>query len=185
MIIFDTETTGLITNSVIPGSRQPRIIQLFCLKLDDDNFAEIDSFNAPLINPCVPIEPEATKVHGVTDEMVKAKDVPTFEALYKPLAKFFLGEKELVAHNLAFDRDVLYYELLRLNKSLQFPWPPNHVCTVEQTEHIRGYRLKLGDLYEYLFNEKFADAHNAEADVRALARCYIELVEAKGFIKRK
>jgi hypothetical protein len=33
------------------------------------------------------------------------------------------------------------------------------------------------DLYELLFGEKFANAHDAKADVEALANCYFELVK--------
>ena len=52
------------------------------------------------------------------------------------------------------------------------------VCTVELTEHKKGYRLKLSDLHEHLFGEDFKEAHDARADADALARCYVALLKA-------
>jgi DNA polymerase-3 subunit alpha len=65
-------------------------------------------------------------------------------------------------------------EMRRLG--LTVAWP-RVICTVEETEHLKGHRLKLSDLYELLFGEKFANAHDAKADVEALAKCYFELVK--------
>lgn len=172
MIIFDTETTGLIANSAIPADRQPRIIDICCLKFDDTTFEERGILHSGLINPGVHIEEDATKRHGYSDDSVKGQ--PTFAWFYNDLVEFFFGERLMVAHNCAFDRDILFYELLRLGKALQFPWPPVHHCTVELTEHIKGHRLNLTDLHEHLFGEKFKNAHDAVSDVRALARCYVE-----------
>src|SRR5262249_43032643 len=79
----------------------------------------------------------------------------------------------VVAHNAAFDKDMLDLEFKRLNLT-PIAWPPI-LCTVEQTIHVTGYRLSLSALYEHLFGETFKDAHRAETDVRALTRCVIEL----------
>ncbi len=49
------------------------------------------------------------------------------------------------------------------------------ICTVESTEHIKGFRLTLTKLHEHLFGEAFPSAHRAENDVRPLTRCFIEL----------
>jgi DNA polymerase III subunit alpha len=48
----------------------------------------------------------------------------------------------------------------------------------------RGGKFKLPtltELHEYLFNEKFAEAHNATADVEATTRCFLELVKRGNF----
>jgi DNA polymerase III epsilon subunit-like protein len=179
MICIDFETSGLIANCAIPATRQPRIVEVCAIKLDDVTLEETAVFHYRL-NPGILMEADAVKTHGITNEMVK--DCPSFAAIYNDLADFFLGERTMTAHNAAFERDILRYELERIGKLLQFPWPVFHHCTVELTEHIKGYRLNLTDLHEHLFGEKFKGAHDAVADVRALARCY-KACRERGIIK--
>ena len=93
------------------------------------------------------------------------------------LTDFFLGARHIVAHNLPFDRKVLRFELERLDKVTKFPWPPNHICTVEIGQKVWGKMRKLGDIYEELFGEKIEGAHRSINDVEATARIvnwYIE-----------
>jgi hypothetical protein len=52
----------------------------------------------------------------------------------------------------------------------KFPWPPNHICTVEIGQKVWGKMRKLGDIYEELFGEKISGAHRSINDVEATAR---------------
>jgi hypothetical protein len=70
---------------------------------------------------------------------------------------------------------MLSLEQQRLNRMNKFPWPRNQICTVQATKHIKGHRLKLGELYEYLFGTPMGDAHRAEIDVLNLAKVAAEL----------
>ena len=181
MIIFDFETTGLLGVSSLPATsdarnKQARATQLCAIKIDDVTFQQVDQFHSFFDPFPTPVLPDAAKVSGLSTEYLRGQ--PTFASKYKELATFFLGERRLVAHNLAFDRDILFYELARIGRQIQFPWPVEHVCTVELTEHIKGYRMKLGELHEHLFGEGFKEAHDARADTAALARCYIALLKA-------
>ena len=48
----------------------------------------------------------------------------------------------------------------------------------------RGGKFKLPtltELHEFLFNEPFAEAHNATADVEATTRCFLELIRKEVF----
>lgn len=197
-IVFDTETTGLIENSAIPLKQQPHIIELcaieidlnpelFCWGCDDDHWPEARDkllSEAPmfssLFNPGTKIEEETTKITGITGEMLLTA-IP-FASKIKEMQRFFLGATHMVGHNLSFDRDMLAIELKRLNMECQFPWPPRHICTVEQTETIEGYRLGLNDLHEKLTGARFNEHHRAEPDTRATARCFVELVR-QGIIR--
>jgi DNA polymerase III epsilon subunit-like protein len=172
MIIFDTETTGLAKSSMTPLDKQTSIVEFAAIKLDDETFREIGRMEF-MCNPNKMIEPDAVRVSGITNEMVSTK--PPFSAYLKVLSEFFLGERTMVAHNVAFDRDMLKYELMRLDRIHHFPWPMNHVCTVERTFYIQNRKLKLIELYQHFFNEKFKDAHRAMNDVEALTRIVIEL----------
>lgn len=88
-IVFDLETTGLVN---------PDIVQV----------GIVDSGGRILyegrIKPSKPIEPGATKAHGLTDEDVK--DCPPFEAVYEELRTIF-GLGVPFAYNYAFDEPVL------------------------------------------------------------------------------
>lgn len=172
MIVFDTETTGLIDNIAAPLRLQPSIIELFALKLDEE-WNEVDTFST-LIDPGTKLDEKITQITGLTDEILKG--APRFVQVYPELVDFFLGERIVVAHNLKYDISMLLLELRRIDAETKFPFPPRHICTVEATHHIKGHRMKLHDLYIYLFEEAFEDAHSAEADVRATARCVIELM---------
>lgn len=178
MIIFDTETTGLYGNTLLPLKQQPKIIELFALKLDDKTLEETASLGL-LIHPGDKLSKEIIQITGITDELLEGK--PSWPMVQKEVAEFFLGERRMVAHNLSFDAQLLNFELRRTDSLTKFPWPMEWVDTVEATEHLKGFRLSLSDLHIHLFGEAFASAHRAENDVRALARCYVELVN-KGLI---
>lgn len=167
-IILDTETTGLINNSLVPLHHQPQIIEIFCLSLDDEG-NELGSYGC-LINPGKPLPAEIKKIVSITDDMLS--DAPSFEAVAPEIKAFIEGHDIVVAHNLSYDMKMVTYEMMRARMAVKWP---QLVCTVEQTIHIKGHRLSLTALYEYLFGEPFSGAHRAETDVRATARCYLEL----------
>lgn len=182
MILFDVETTGLAKPDAQPVKEQHRIIEFAAVKLDDETLEETEEF-CQLIHPGVPLPPVITKITGITDAMLR--DAPPFKEVLRPLKKFFLGEKNLVAHNLGFDRSMLAWELERLGHEHRFPWPPRHVCTVEASTqfHPEGKNMKLGDLYTLATNGgQIQGAHRGLTDVRAMAVCVRWLAD-KGIIR--
>ena len=166
MIIFDLETTGLPKAEGSDLDSQPKIIEFGAIRVTDGNLEEVDRIEF-FCNPGYPLDPKITKITGITDEMLK--DEKPFIANYHKLCDFFLGEKILVAHNLPFDRKVLKFELERLDKMTKFPWPPEHICTVEVGQKVWGKMRKLGDVYEELFGKKIEGAHRSMNDVEATA----------------
>ena len=95
--IFDTETTG---DNV---KRSDKPIEIACVHW---NYKK--GFLAPpkswLINPQMPIHPAAIAVHGLTDEDVE--QAPLLEDILPELHDF-IGETNLVAHNIEFDLNML------------------------------------------------------------------------------
>ena len=171
MIIFlDLETTGLTLPSSADLELQPKIIEIGAIKVHScGTFAEFSE----LIDPQQEISAEITKITGIKPEQLRGKR--RIEELLPELAEFFLGAHTLIAHNLAFDRDVLYFELLRAGWERRFPFPPNQVCTVDSTMHIKGRRMKLTELYEHTQGKPLAQTHRALDDVKALRECYQSL----------
>jgi DNA polymerase-3 subunit epsilon len=167
MILYDCEADGLLKASAIPLEQQPRILEIGLLIVDDSKkkmpvMAEWNTF----VNPGRPVPDEVVKITGITDAMVKG--APTFAALYGSLVQLFLGQKAIVAHNLPYDRGVLAGELQRIGKLTQFPWPPNHICTCETTEHLEGKYLKQEVLYERVTGRPAQQTHRALDDVKQL-----------------
>lgn len=172
-VIFDTETTGFITSVDAPLHTQPKIIELFALKVNDQTL-EIEGELEMLMDPKQALDEEIIKVTGLKDEDLKGKG--EFPAHYKAISDFWFGQRFSVGHNVTFDCDMLEVELRRIGKANRFPWSPNRICTVEASEHYMGRRLKLIDLHAYLFGEGFEQAHRARNDVMATYRCVKEMV---------
>lgn len=95
-VVFDLETTGI-------SCRIDRVVEISAIKVEK---GQITSEFTSLVNPGVPIPYEASKVNGITDEMVK--DAPAFD---KVLEEFldFAGDRVLVGHNIhSFDMNFIY-----------------------------------------------------------------------------
>ena len=79
LAVLDLETTGI-------DPKLDRIVEVSVLKLlpggDHDH-------RTRRVNPGVPIPPEATAVHGITDDDVA--DCPTFRAIAPALSKYLDG----------------------------------------------------------------------------------------------
>jgi DNA polymerase III alpha subunit (gram-positive type) len=163
MIVFDLETTGLPKAEGSDLNMQPRIIEFGAIKVDE-NFEEIGKLEF-FCNPGHELDPKIIKITNITDDMLK--DKKPFIAHYKDLCEFFIGQREIVAHNLPFDRKVLRFELERVDKLTKFPWPIEHICTVEVGQQVWGKMRKLGDIYEELFGFKIENAHRSINDVKA------------------
>ena len=173
IVVMDTEATELLAPEASDINLQPHIMEFAGIKLDKQmNEVERISF---LVTPPISVPPEVIKITGLMDEMLK--DAGALITHMSKLQKFFVGSEILVAHNASYDVGVLSYELQRLGLQNKFPWPPRHICTVESTMQIRGYRLNLAKLHEHLFNQKFEGAHRALADTEALLKCFRKLVD--------
>lgn len=179
MILFDTETTGLVNPTLVPLDQQPEIIELGAVKLDDATLEEVEYFTALVKPKRLPLDPKITQITGLTS--FDLQDQKPFAAYYLPLCQFFLGEHVLVGHNLDFDRSLLWFELQRIDKVRQFPWPYVHQCTVELTFHLNGYRLSQDKLYQHYCQKPPSGAHRALADVRNLADV-VRLMRAEGLL---
>lgn len=180
-LVMDTETTGLIENGSLALDRQPEIIE-FCGLLADLSTGKVVDELDVLIRPSRPLEDRPsvvrgkagkksiTEITGITNEMLNGR--PTFAEASDGIFKMVEGAPLVIAQNASFDKEMLDIEAARLG--LQLEWPPL-LCSIEQTVHLRGYRLALGDLHEHLLGKKFEGAHRARADVEALLRCLVEL----------
>ena len=190
-LIFDTETTGLPRNWNAPLSDSdnwPRCVQIaWQLHASDGRMISHDDF---IIKPDgfdIPFESE--KVHGISTSLAKQDGVDIITALESFLSVLDQAEF-LVGHNLNFDLKIIGAELLRLNKENTLAEKLILDTCTEDTALLcelpggRGGKFKLptlAELYFFLFQDSFEEAHNATADVEATARVFIELIRQNKF----
>ncbi len=179
-LFFDVETTGLPKNYKKPYTdlaNWPHIVQLSWIvaSLDGTVIKEVDR----IIKVDFPIPEQASRVHGITNEISLQKGVPLKDVLEEFLSDLPEAVK-LIGHNLSFDFTILQSELLRCNLNPEIQ--KNQFCTMKSsTDYCRlpgpyGFKWpKLEEVYQICFNEVLENAHNALIDVRATARVYYEL----------
>lgn len=169
-LIFDTETTGLLQPKIAPLIDQPSIIE-FAGVVIDENLQIVEEVEF-LCDPGFKISAEITKITGIKQEQLVGQK--PFSEYADQIISLFSGCDEVVAHNLKFDYGMIDNELKRLGKDEELKWPKK-ICTVEKSYIIKGRRMKLTELHEHLFGIPFDGAHRAMVDVKALARCFVEL----------
>ncbi len=148
-VLFDTETTGLGDDS--------RACEVAWLEFDGA-FNVLDRQRS-LIDPEAPISPQASGVHGITDDMVFA--APTINEYFTIVHDnpFGHGEVVFVAHNAPFDLKYISPHLGR---------HAGTICTLKCARRIYpdAPDHKLQTL-RYMLGLKVegADAHSASGDV--------------------
>lgn len=184
-LIFDTETTGLPIRDDAPLSdfeNWPRAVQI-AWQLHDEKGELIEAKDFVIQPDGFDIPFNAAKVHGITTAVAEEYGVPLAEAMAE-FSEAVKKSKFLVGHNLQFDNNVLGCEYLRLEQENILEGRPVLDTGEETREYCqlpggRGGKFKmprLEELHEKLFGHKFAEAHNAAADVEATTRCFFEAV---------
>jgi DNA polymerase III epsilon subunit family exonuclease len=98
-IAFDLETTG-----TLPGVDQ--IAEIGAVQFGETGLPEM--IFATLINPCISMPEGASRVNGITDDMLVGK--PLITDVLDAFAEF-CGDDILVAHNAAFDAQFLLSDI--------------------------------------------------------------------------
>jgi len=160
-IYYDTETTGV--------------------RPDKDRIIEIAAFNpetqktfCEFIHPQIPIPPEASSVHHITDDMVK--DSHPFSIVGQKFIDFCGPDAVLIAHNNdSFDRLFLEQECLRHSLSLP-KWE-----YVDSLKWSRKYRPDLPKHALQFLRETYQveanQAHRALDDVIILYKVFSLMID--------
>jgi DNA polymerase-3 subunit epsilon len=163
-ILFDTETTGL---DPLTGDR---VIEIAALELIRDLPTGVVFHR--LVDPERDIDPDATRVHGLTRADLRGK--PRFAEIVDELLEF-IGGDPLVAHNAMFDFGFLNAELARVGHP--------SICLTRKVDTLELARTRFPGLPNSLdalcrrFGIDLSErtSHNALLDCRLLAEVYIEL----------
>lgn len=152
VVFFDLETTG--TNIL-----HDRIVEISVIKVFPDG-TEIERTRR--INPGIPIPPESTAVHHITDEDVK--DAPRFEQIARSLADLFAGSDIAGFNSNRFDVPMLSEEFARAGVDFDFTSP--RFIDAQNIFHKKEQRT-LSAAYRFYCDKDLEGAHSANADTRA------------------
>lgn len=163
--VLDTETTG-------KDALTDKIIEMGIVVFEYDRNTRqilrvVDSYSG-LEDPLMPIDPAATAVNGITDDMVKGKKLDDSK-----IENMLSGCSFVIAHNSSFDR--VFCER-RMDVFKQLPWACSRSQIDWEAESIGSQKLdyisyKLGFHYE---------AHRAEMDCLALLRVIASTMPVSG-----
>lgn len=152
LVFFDLETTGI-------DIAKDRIVEISMVKVMP-NGEEI--VKTRRINPGMPIPPESTAIHGITDEDVK--DCPKFKEIAKSLAAQIEGCDLAGFNSNRFDIPMLAEEFLRAGVDVDL----NRRKFIDvQTIFHKMEQRNLTAAYKFYCNKDLANAHSAEADMMA------------------
>jgi len=156
-LFLDTETTGL---------NNPRLVSLAF------NISGTNLINHAYYKPPVEIEEGASKVNGITNDMVK--DLPPFQGSKDKLhVQQLLDQLVLVCHNVKFDAQVLVNEGLRVKMKL---------CTVEiaKAMYTQFEKHNLQVLKDNLeLHSPFSKPHSSVGDVITLKKLFQKMYSDK------
>lgn len=149
---FDLETTGInITND--------RIVEISILKVYPNGKEETYT---QLVNPTIPIPPQVTLVHGISDADVA--DKPTFKEISKAVYNM-IKDSDLAGFNSnRFDIPLLAEEMLRAEIDFDMK---NTLSIDVQTIFHKMEQRTLSAAYKFYCDKNLDDAHSAEADTLA------------------
>ena len=152
IVFLDLETTGV-------DPAKDRIVEVSLVKVQPDGSEEVKTRR---INPGMPIPPESTQVHGITDDDVK--DEPRFEQIAKSLAAYIEG-CDLAGYNSnKFDIPVLAEEFLRAGVDVDLK--KRKFVDVQTIFHKMEQRTLVA-AYRFYCDRELEGAHSAEADTLA------------------
>ncbi|MCC6721185.1 MAG: 3'-5' exonuclease [Bacteroidia bacterium] len=152
LVFFDLETTGISTS-------KDRIIELYIIKImTDESEIHLHKF----FNPGIPIPPEATAIHGITNEDVK--DKPMFAEKAEEINTFIDNCDFAGFNSNKFDVPILVEEFYRAGVELNIE--SRKFIDVMRIFHTMEPR-NLSAAYRFYCNKELESAHSAKFDTIA------------------
>ncbi|MGW2692409.1 exonuclease domain-containing protein [Streptomyces sp. NPDC001296] len=169
---WDTETTG-------PDPLNDRIVTAAFIVRGG---GRPDRHFSWLINPGIPIPPEATAVHGIDDAKAQAEGQDPKTALDEIATNLFRAaawSMPVIAFNQSFDWSILHYDLKRHGlptvedrlaeyaADLHLPLIDPHVIDKQCDRYVRGSGMRKLKPTAARYGVELTDWHTAEADALA------------------
>ena len=173
-VVFDTETTGLLPH------RGDEIVQIAAVRVVNRRILSGETFET-LVNPLRPIPASSTRIHGITEEMVK--EAPHFPPV---AARFhrYCADSVMVAHNAPFD--MAFFRRDEDHTGVRFDQPVLDTVLLSAilfgttAEHsLDALAARLGiEIAE-------AERHTALGDAHATAKAFLKMIpmlRERGFV---
>lgn len=163
-IVLDTETTGLDPRT------GHRLVEVGCIELLD--FVPTGDKRHFYVDPEREMDPDAERVHGLSTHFLRGK--PKFGEVCDELLDF-IGDAVVIAHNAAFDRGFLNFELQRVSRPIvvEAQWLCTHVLAQKRFPGMHNSLDALCKRFRISLAER--EKHGALIDARLLAAVYLEL----------
>lgn len=159
---FDLETTGTQIAT-------DRIVEICILKIFPNGNRESRTW---LVNPEMPIPPEASAVHGITDD--KVSNEPAFRELAAEI-NLMIKDCDLAGFNSdRFDIPLLAEEMLRAGFDFDMK---NRAAVDVQTIFHKMEKRTLAAAYKFYCDKELDCAHSAEADTLATFEVLVAQLE--------
>jgi len=177
-ISLDTETTGLL---FYEGHK---ITEIGCVEIIDRKITN-KTFHT-YINPCRPIDKEAIKITGITDNFLK--DKPLFKDIMDDFFSFLNDAEEIIIHNAKFDINFINNEL-KINsykiKDIRLNFKIFDTLNFARKIHP-GKKNNLNALCErYNIDNKERTLHGGLLDAQILAKVYLAMTSKQANITFK
>ena len=159
---IDTETTG--TRPGVDRACSVAIVRF-------ENGKPVDSGSC-LVDPGIPIPPEATAIHGITNEMASEHGDTLEKFFAHPNTKRLLDGAQPAAYNAPFDKNFVP----PFGDDWTWPWLDglSIVRVADRFERGKGrHRLEAAAARHGI---KLGKAHDAESDARAAGELFYKLV---------
>ena len=201
VLVFDTETTGLLPSNQFAGiSQYPKILQLGFVVYDTQNRVFETRYNEYIrVSDDTVIDQFITDLTGITRNTCDTRGVPIEDALIA-FHDAYMRCDCIVAHNIGFDRKMIEIEIHRnfakIAHVVSMPFVFNSTfndlhsietfCTQAKGKEVcnlyierNGSRWKkvpkLSELHQQLFGNIPDNLHDAMADTMICARCYLKM----------
>lgn len=163
-IVLDTETTGFDPKT------GDRLIEVGCIEIMD--LLPTGRTYHTLVNPERLIPPDAIRVHGITDD--KVKTAPKFREIVADLMEF-VGDAPIIAHNAAFDRAFVNWELGNCGRAEihERQWIDTLSLAKQRFPGMHNSLDALCKRFKISLSER--EKHGALIDAKLLAAVYLEL----------
>jgi len=152
VVFFDLETTGIDVAT-------DRIVEFALLKIGLNGE---ESWLTSRVNPGVPIPPQATAIHGISDADVANE--PRFKEIAPKLAAF-MDDSDIAGYNsMRFDVPLLAEEFMRAE--VNFDFKNRKYIDVQVIFHKKEQRTLVA-AYQFYCKKQLENAHSSKADTKA------------------